>query len=254
MKDTILCSVICIPSYKPDHRLIDLIEALKESGCIRIVITDDGGGPEYAPVFTRAEELGCVVVRHEHNLGKGAALKTAIEKAVLEFGPETGIVTADADGQHLPQDIVRVSDALTDYPDHLILGVRDFSRENVPLKSALGNKITSGFFRLATGVACCDTQTGLRGIPPKLLPLAQHTEGDRYDYEMNFLVEAVKSTPLIMIPIETVYENGNAGSHFHTFRDSFLIYKKPLQKLGLGLTAAGLAAAAAKILRRNTGD
>ena len=245
-------NVICIPAYEPDDRLIEIAESLERSGLTRIVITDDGSGREYTPVFVRAEELGCIIVRHAYNLGKGAALKTAIEKATRQFGTGIGIVTADADGQHLPQDIIRVSDALSANPGHLVLGVRDFAGEDVPARSAFGNRITSALFRLGTGISCSDTQTGLRGIPPELVPLALRVRGDRFDYEMNFLIEAVKSAPLITIPIETVYEEGNAGSHFRPVRDSFLIYRQPLQKLAAGLAAAGLAAAAAGILHRYT--
>ena len=244
--------VICIPAYEPDDRLIDIAESLERSGFTRIVITDDGSGRAYTPVFVRAEELGCIIVRHEHNLGKGAALKTAIEKAARQFGTGIGIVTADADGQHLPQDIIRVCDALTGNPDHLVLGVRDFDSGNVPARSAFGNRITSALFRLGTGVSCSDTQTGLRGIPPQLVPLAQRVKGDRFDSEMNFLAEAVRVAPLITIPIETVYEKGNAGSHFRPVRDSLLIYREPIKKLAAGLAAAGLAAAAAGILHRYT--
>ena len=143
---------------------------------------------------------------------------------------------------------------LDTYPDHLVLGVRDFDREDVPPRSSMGNRITSAFFKLCTGVACSDTQTGLRGIPSSLIPLALSTKGDRYDYEMNFLMAAVKKVPLVMIPIETVYMNGNEQSHFHPVRDSFLIYKEPLKKVGLGLAAAGLLAVAADIVIRMSKD
>ena len=241
-------NVICIPAYRPDQRLTELINTLEDMGMIHIVITDDGSGCDYTPVFVRAEELGCVIVHHEHNLGKGAALRTGIEKAVHQFGRDINIITADADGQHLPQDIEKISDTLNTYPDHLVLCVRDFDSDNVPHKSRLGNRITSAFFKASTGVACADTQTGLRGIPSSLIPLALSTKGDRYDYEMNFLTAAVKKVPLIMIPIETVYIDGNEGSHFQIVRDSFLIYKEPLKKAGIGLAAASLIAATAGIL------
>ena len=129
-----------------------------------------------------------------------------------------------------------------------------FDKEDVPPRSSMGNRITSAFFKLCTGVACSDTQTGLRGIPSSLIPLALSTKGDRYDYEMNFLMAAVKKVPLVMIPIETVYMNGNEQSHFHPVRDSFLIYKEPLKKVGLGLAAAGLLAVAADIVIRMSKD
>ena len=139
-------NVVCIPAYKPDHRLLDLVEALENTGLIRIVLADDGSGSDYTPVFCRAEEMGCTIVHHAHNMGKGAALRTGIEKAVHQFGKNINVITADADGQHLPQDIVRIADAMDAYPDHLVLGVRNFDEENVPHKSRMGNRITSAFF------------------------------------------------------------------------------------------------------------
>lgn len=247
-------NVICIPAYKPGEALIDLIMELEQSGFVRIVIVDDGSGRDFTHIFVKAEELGCSLVRHEHNMGKGAALRTGIQKAVFQYGPEIAIVTADADGQHLARDIVRISDTLASNPGHLVLGVRDFDGVDVPPKSRWGNRITSAFFKAGTGIACSDTQTGLRGIPNSLLPLALLTKGDRYDYEMNFLTEAVKKAPLIMIPIETVYSDGNKSSHFHPVRDSFLIYKEPLKKVGISVFAAGLIAVAADLIFNNRND
>ena len=229
--------IICIPAYKPDGKLTQLIESIENFGLTRIVVVDDGCGHEYTPIFIKAEELGCTVVRHCVNLGKGAALRTGIEKAVSLFGREISIVTADADGQHLPQDILRVAETLEENPDCLILGVRDFSADNVPPRSAFGNRFSSAFFKMITGIRCTDTQTGLRGIPSSLIQLAIREEGDRYDYEMNFLMDAVKETGLIMVPIQTVYEEKHK-SHFNTVRDSFLVYKRPLKKLGFGFATS----------------
>lgn len=245
-------NVVCIPAFEPDERLLKLIDSLEEAGLISIVITDDGSGSRYTPVFIRAEEKGCVIVRHEHNLGKGAAIKTAIEKAVYQFGKEIRVITADADGKYLPRDIIRISDTLESYPDHLVLGVRDFGKDSVPLRSNIGNKITSAFFKSYTGVYCSDTQTGLRGIPSSLIPLALSVSGDRYDYELNFLIEAVGKAPLIMIPIETVRDSTGAGSRFRPLADSLLMYKKPLGKAGLGLAAFGILVVAADHIIRNS--
>lgn len=240
-------TVILIPAYKPDDRLLSLVEQLENLAFTRIIIVDDGSGSAFTPVFVRAEEMGCSVIRHEENRGKGAALRTGISAAIDQYGNKINIVTADADGQHLPSDIVRVAETMEANPGSLVLGVRDFDRGNVPLRSYLGNRFTNAFFRLATGVHCADTQTGLRGISASLLPLAVSTNGDRYDYEMNFLTAAVKKAPLAPVPIETVYEDNNNGSHFRTVRDSLLIYKKPLGRIGCGLLIAGAVAAAVEI-------
>lgn len=61
------------------------------------------------------------------------------------------------------------------------------------------------------------------------IPLALSEEGNRYEYEMNFLMDAVQIAPLRMLPIETIYENGNAGSHFRPVADSIRIYARPIR-------------------------
>ena len=50
-------------------------------------------------------------------------------------------------------------------------------------------------------------------------------EGQRYEYEMNVLLAASKSFPIVEVPIETVYINDNEGSPFRPIRDGLTIYK-----------------------------
>lgn len=236
--------IVLIPAYKPEDKMLRLLESLKEYQDAEkeadreidgILVVDDGGQESFRALFEAAEAMGCRVVHHRENRGKGAAIRTGLQAAMEFFGPDIHVVTADADGQHLPADIVRIARTLSEKNGKtaerpaLVLGVRDFSGKEVPARSMLGNRITAAFFRFATGTACSDTQTGLRGIPAALLTLALETEGDRYEYEMNFLTEAVKCADLIQIPIQTVYEEGNRTSHFRPVRDSMLIYKKPLR-------------------------
>lgn len=217
-------AVIIIPAYQPEKKMVHLIQELQETGFQRIMVVDDGSGPEYAEIFHEAEGLGCVVVQYEVNQGKGAAIKTALGEAAAKWGRDQGYITADADGQHLPKDILKVAEALVRNPADLIIGMRDFSGENVPPRSRFGNRITSVFFRLISGVACPDTQTGLRGIPASLLDLALSEEGERYEYEMNFLMDAVRKVPMHLVPIETVYEEKNRTSHFRPVQDSLRVY------------------------------
>jgi glycosyltransferase involved in cell wall biosynthesis len=197
-----------------------------------IVIVDDGSSKrihEGIDIFFELEELGCIVYRHETNLGKGAAIKTGIKGAIEMFGDNIGVITCDADGQHLPIDIKRVANTLYDNPSSLVLGTRDFNKDYVPKKSKYGNKITSAFFYLTKKKKCPDTQTGLRGIPSCLLTLALEEQGKRYEYEMNFLSDAADMVDMIYVPIETVYEDGNKTSHFRPVRDSLLVYSRPIR-------------------------
>jgi putative flippase GtrA len=99
----------------------------------------------------------------------------------------------------------------------------------VPLKSRLGNAITRQVFNFLSGQRVRDTQTGLRGLPASALPDMLELPGDRYEYEMNMLLEASRySLKLREIDIETVYINNNSGSHFNPLKDSWRIYKSIL--------------------------
>ena len=229
--------VIIIPALNPDEKMLRLIGDLQAYGFERILTVDDGSSAEYRHLFEEAQSRGCLVIRHEQNRGKGAALRTAMRTAEEVYG-EVSFITVDADGQHLPEDILHVAEAMELHPGSLVLGTRDFSGEQVPKKSLLGNRITAKVFRLTTGVDCPDTQTGLRGIPSCLRELACETNGDRYEYEMNFLMDASQRVPIVSVPITTVYEDGNKGSHFRPVRDSILVYKRPLRFVASSLTGA----------------
>jgi glycosyltransferase involved in cell wall biosynthesis len=228
---------VIIPALDPGPAMLQLISGLREKKFFRIVVVNDGSCSGAAALFDEAADLGCVVIRHRKNLGKGEGLKTGIRQAVRMWG-RVPVITADSDGQHLPEDIVRIAEEMEAHPDALVLGIRDFSGGHVPFRSRAGNYITSKLFRFTTGVDCPDTQTGLRGIPESLLELALNEEGSRYEYEMNFLTDVVKTAPLRMVPIETVYENGNRSSHFRPFADSVRIYGRPIRFALASLTGA----------------
>ncbi|HEX9026793.1 MAG TPA: glycosyltransferase, partial [Clostridium sp.] len=96
--------VIIIPAYEPDEKLIKLVVELKEKCDWKILIVDDGSGEKYDWIFESVDTLDAVVVRYKKNKGKGGALKTAFE-IVSNWDNAEEIVTADCDGQHLPEDI-----------------------------------------------------------------------------------------------------------------------------------------------------
>lgn len=212
-------TVITIPAYQPDARLIDLVGRLKNS-FERFIVVDDGS-TRSAEIFRRLAGVdGVTVLTHGRNRGKGVALKTAFA-AILERYPDApGTVTADADGQHLPEDVERVARRLSEDPSRLVLGVRSFGR-GTPLRSRFGNFWSYVEFRLATGVALKDTQTGLRGIPLRLLPRLVAMRGVHYEYEIRMLADyAMNYGDPVQLPIATVYEKGNRSSHFRPLMDS----------------------------------
>lgn len=180
------CGVL-IPAYQPDEKLTGLVERLVGETGLAPVVVDDGStrGRE---IFLQVEALGATVLTHPQNRGKGRALKTGI--AWMAQAGFDGVVTADADGQHLVEDIVAIARTLEQHPDQLVLGVRELSQ--MPLKSRMGNTMTRWLFQLLYGTQVTDTQTGLRGMAlgggqaQRLLALY----GERYELEMEMLIHA----------------------------------------------------------------
>ncbi len=220
------CCVL-IPSLSPDDRLPAYVKELLAADFGLILVVDDGSSAEYQKFFDEiAGWERCHVLHHEVNRGKGAALRTGFAY-LKEHTKLQGMITADSDGQHTVPDTLKLATELSQ-KEELLLGSRDFSKNNpnVPPKSRFGNRMTSGVFKLLYGQWLPDTQTGLRAFPRSLTDFMLSVSGDRFEYEMNMLIQASnQKIPMRAITIETIYHEENKGTHFHPIRDSWRIYK-----------------------------
>ncbi|MDR2301097.1 MAG: bifunctional glycosyltransferase family 2/GtrA family protein [Deltaproteobacteria bacterium] len=218
---------VLIPSYQGDQRLLDLVDGLIAlKAFARIIVVNDGSSSDrnevYAALEGRADDV--TVLKHAVNRGKGQALKTGLNHYLLAASEESkGLVCCDADGQHLPKDIENVA-AKGGEANRFTLGVRVFGA-NTPFRSKFGNTLTSLLFGLFTGYRLGDTQTGLRFIPWDLAPFFLQIPYDRFDYEFASLVQLTNKAPnsILQVPIETVYLDENASSHYRALKDSVTI-------------------------------
>ena len=222
---------ILIPSLNPNIRLVNLVSALRKLCDAPIILVDDGSRKENQHFFEEAAKLPDVfLLHHSVNLGKGRALKTGFNDFLVRFPNGIGVCTADGDGQHLPEDIIKCCDALRNHSDSLVLGVRDFSGHQIPWKSYFGNTLTSTVFRLF-GMKISDTQTGLRGISAAFMKQTMNSFGERFEFETVMLLDARDcKIPILEVPIQTVYLDGNSETHFNPIKDSFRIYSVILRR------------------------
>lgn len=219
---------IVIPALNPDENLLYYVKELCEAGYAHVLVIDDGSSDDKREIFQRLQaDSRCMVLTHSVNMGKGRALKDALNWYQVYFSNDCeGVITADSDGQHTVEDIRRMERAMEEHPGCLILGGRNFSQENVPPKSRLGNQATAAMMRLFYGGKIQDTQTGLRAIPNSLIQEYLTLPGERFEYETAMLITALRQkTEIVEIPIQTVYFNGNSGTHFRPLSDSWAIYK-----------------------------
>lgn len=233
--------VVIIPTLNPNGELVSLVDGLQRVGFRHFIVVDDGSDSKCEHVFCRLQERGLSVYHHARNLGKGAAIKTAVQMAETLYPESRAYITVDGDGQHLPNDVRAVAQEQALHPSSVVLGERGLHSRSVPLRSRLGNGFSATYFKLDTGITCHDTQTGLRCFPASLVPFMLDVEGERYEYEMNFLTRAAKEgIDLRYVPITTVYLNGNKESHFDTITDSYRIYRSFIRFTASSMTCAAV--------------
>jgi glycosyltransferase involved in cell wall biosynthesis len=232
---------VLIPARRLEPGLTPMLRELSEAGFGAMIIVDDGISATDQPVFAALQQIPRVhLLRHAINLGKGRALKTGINFFLDKLTGFSGLITADADGQHAVSDIVRVAEALGTRPQTAVLGCRSFSGD-VPLRSRLGNKLTRIVFHFFSGHRVTDTQTGLRAFSSALLPELLALPGERYEYEMTVLAHlSAKGIYPVEVPIQTIYIDGNRSSSFQPLRDSMRIYFVLLRFFASSLISAGL--------------
>lgn len=215
---------VIVPTYNPNTEITTKFIKELEKKVKDIIIVNDGCKDEFSDYFNTFKNH--IVLTHHVNQGKGRALKTAFNYLLDQHPNFKGAVVADCDGQHSVEDILKVGEEVLNTPNKLILGVRNFNKDNVPKKSMFGNKITRNIFKLFIGLNITDTQTGLRGYSKELIPTFLKTKGERYEYETNMLIDCKEKDILIKeIKIKTIYINDNKTSHFNPVKDSIAIYK-----------------------------
>ena len=219
-----------IPCYNPPEVFSNIILELYSMGVRNVIIIDDGS--DNKRIFSIANKKGYTVIEHNTNKGKGEAIKSGIRYYKKHFiNKYKGIVMIDCDGQHRVWDMDKVGQEMI-HSDKFTMGVRNFNIDGVPFRNKMGNKITSSVFKWMFGVYIKDTQTGLRGVPNRLIDTVLKIDGERYEYEISMLIDIVKMKEEIKeVEIETVYDNNRKRySYFNPFKDSYKIYKEMIKK------------------------
>ena len=145
--------LVLIPGFNPDQKLVKLATELSFSFVDKIIIVNDGSSEESNLIFEELKRVSKVILLdHDVNKGKGAALKTGFEYIYSNFDSNTSVVTADADGQHSFQSIINVADSTIKNQNSLVLGVRSFSKD-IPFRSRFGNILTQKIFKTLFGIS-----------------------------------------------------------------------------------------------------
>lgn len=205
--------VAIIPAYNEGKQIQSVVK--KSFQYVNHVIVIDDGSVDQTVSF--AEEAGAIVIRHPHNLGKGAACRSGFYAAVkLKCD---AIITLDGDGQHDPADIPQFIKKIESFGSPcIVLGNRMENTRDMPWLRLATNKTLSRLISFLAGQRVTDSQCGFRLIYREILEKVDY-ENNRYDAESEILVRASRARyPILEVPVKTIYNN--AYSKIHVFWDT----------------------------------
>ena len=202
-----------IPALNAERTLPRVLEDTRKQ-LEPVIVIDDGSSDRTGDV---ARAGGAIVLRHDVNRGKGAALKTGFAWA-LEHGYD-GVITLDADGQHLPSEIPKFLAASGD----LIIGDRAHLFQHMLPRRRNANRFSAWCISKCAGVRIPDSQSGFRFYSARLLRELK-LRADGFDMESEVIVRAGRGGfTIVTIPIELGFVDGISTSHFKPLKDTLRI-------------------------------
>lgn len=206
--------VAIIPAFNEGRRIYDVVTETREY-VEQVIVIDDGSHDD---TVQHAERANAIVIRHPHNLGKGAACRSGFYGA-MKLNCDA-IIMLDGDGQHAPADIPKFIKALKDSKETtgMVIGNRMKNTSDMPWARYFTNKTLSGLISFLANTTITDTQCGFRLIHRNVLEKVDY-ENNRYDAESEILVRAARAGFHISeTPVQTIYND--AYSKINVFWDT----------------------------------
>jgi glycosyltransferase involved in cell wall biosynthesis len=197
-----LRTVVVIPAYN-EARFIGSVVLMAHKCADTVLVVDDGSSDATAEIAAAA---GAIVVRHTQNVGKGAALNTALD-TVRELNPLV-VITLDADGQHVPEEIHSVVKPILAGTADIAVGSRYLENTSkVPIFRILGHHAFNFITNEVSGVRLSDSQSGFRAFSPRAVEAMRFdSKGFSVESEMQLLASQCKLT-MVEVPITIRYDD-----------------------------------------------
>jgi len=205
---------LIIPAYNEEEGLPvvlnDVFKLISES--FEIIVVDDGSTDRTREV---AQRFPCRVISHEHNSGKGAAMKTGIKEAGGE-----NVIFIDADNTYPPEGILEIAKALEIYD--MALASRKTGHENIPVFNRIGNALFRNSIRYIYGFQGYDPLTGLYGIKKAYLK-SMNLESKGFGIESEICIKAARMG-LRIKDIHIKYRDRIGKAKLNGLKDGYRIF------------------------------
>jgi glycosyltransferase involved in cell wall biosynthesis len=195
--------VAALPAYN-EEKTIAKVTIGASRYVDKVLVVDDGSSDATAEI---AEKLGAIVVKHQRNLGKGAAVRTMFQWA--RMNNVDIMVTLDADGQHLPEEIPKVLKPLIGETADICVGSRFVGEaiSEMPKHRQLGAKAITGVVSSLSGLPIRDSESGFRAYGKKALSVLTPAEMGMGAEASMLLQAGEKGLTIAEVPISVVYKD-----------------------------------------------
>jgi glycosyltransferase involved in cell wall biosynthesis len=199
--------VAAIPAFNEEATIAKVIaHALDHVD--EVLVVDDGSQDDTSLI---AGKMGAVVLKHEKNLGKGAAVRDCFDWA-RRNGADV-LVTLDGDGQHDPARIPELVEALQKSEADVAIGSRISRPPDMPKTRWMGERFLDLATQVKVGDRVIDAQSGFRAYSRKAIEALVAAEyGMGVDSEI--VMRADKAgMRIIEVPIEVSYNGTKTSTH-----------------------------------------
>lgn len=191
-----------VPVYNEGFRAVKVLNNILRYFKGAVVVVDDGSIDDTAVELRKLCDMNgrIVLLTHIVNMGKGASVKTGVEKA-WSMGAEA-VIVIDSDGQHDPKYIPRFEKELE--RSSIVFGYRELDSK-VPYVRRIGNKIASKLVDVLFNVRKKDLLSGYMAFKIDVYPLI-YWYSSRYGLETEMAIKIGRhNLKFREIKIDTIY-------------------------------------------------
>ena len=238
--------LVGVPAFNEGKNIGDIVTRILKHAD-EVVVCDDGSNDNTS---YEAKKAGAIIIRHEKNKGKGAALKSLFNYAI---DTDADIfVTIDGDGQFLPEEIPLLIEPIKEQHSDIVIGYRFDKSDEMPSYRKVGNKILDHMTNLASTLQFRDTQSGFRSYSRNAFSsITFSSDGFAADSEI-LIIASEKKLKISEKKVSVLYNIENSTSTKNPISHSIgvstsliemIAIRNPLMYLGIPgifLTAIGI--------------